>query len=130
MIDYKKNLLFILVFISGFILFTVYSYTAEKMIYNETCTANWVIFNDQGRANLTIDFMYNKKNKTGTDVLRWIFLINLPAIYSVYFLDDRHRELDSQRINRMYRRASVGCNTSRDIRRQRKSGSLRLYILN
>ncbi|HGY8407584.1 TPA: hypothetical protein ACNTEZ_005426, partial [Escherichia coli] len=26
MIDYKKNLLFILVFISGFILFTVYSY--------------------------------------------------------------------------------------------------------
>ncbi|HGT6146914.1 TPA: hypothetical protein ACM3WK_004474, partial [Shigella sonnei] len=27
MIDYKKNLLFILVFISGFILFTVYSYT-------------------------------------------------------------------------------------------------------
>ncbi|HHA5164110.1 TPA: hypothetical protein ACOM04_004684, partial [Escherichia coli] len=26
-----------LVFISGFILFTVYSYTAEKMIYNETC---------------------------------------------------------------------------------------------
>ena len=33
MIDYKKNLLFILVFISGFILFTVYSYTAEKMIY-------------------------------------------------------------------------------------------------
>ncbi|HFO8768995.1 TPA: hypothetical protein ACHKIN_005299, partial [Escherichia coli] len=25
MIDYKKNLLFILVFISGFILFTVYS---------------------------------------------------------------------------------------------------------
>lgn len=36
MIDYKKNLLFILVFISGFILFTVYSYTAEKMIYNET----------------------------------------------------------------------------------------------
>ncbi len=43
MIDYKKNLLFILVFISGFILFTVYSYTAEKMIYNETCTANWVI---------------------------------------------------------------------------------------
>ncbi|MEV9929569.1 protein YqeJ, partial [Escherichia coli] len=53
MIDYKKNLLFILVFISGFILFTVYSYTAEKMIYNETCTANWVIFNDQGRANLT-----------------------------------------------------------------------------
>lgn len=61
MIDYKKNLLFILVFISGFILFTVYSYTAEKMIYNETRTANWVIFNDQGRANLTIDFMYNKK---------------------------------------------------------------------
>lgn len=48
MIDYKKNLLFILVFISGFILFTVYSYTAEKMIYNETCTANWVIFNDRG----------------------------------------------------------------------------------
>ena len=39
MIDYKKNLLFILVFISGFILFIVYSYTAEKMIYNETCTA-------------------------------------------------------------------------------------------
>ncbi|HFS3112812.1 TPA: hypothetical protein ACHYLM_001825, partial [Escherichia coli] len=31
MIDYKKNLLFILVFISGFILFTVYSHTAEKM---------------------------------------------------------------------------------------------------
>ncbi|EDU64627.1 conserved hypothetical protein [Escherichia coli 53638] len=30
-IDYKKNLLFILVFISGFILFTVYSYTAEKI---------------------------------------------------------------------------------------------------
>ncbi|HGX2040964.1 hypothetical protein NLO11_11025, partial [Escherichia coli] len=27
MIDYKKNLLFILVFISGFILFIVYSYT-------------------------------------------------------------------------------------------------------
>ncbi|MGU4637220.1 hypothetical protein MAY63_24835, partial [Escherichia coli] len=53
MIDYKKNLLFILVFISGFILFIVYSYTAEKMIYNETCTANWVIFNDKGRANLT-----------------------------------------------------------------------------
>ncbi|HFO4404116.1 TPA: hypothetical protein ACHJWM_005315, partial [Escherichia coli] len=25
MVDYKKNLLFILVFISGFILFTVYS---------------------------------------------------------------------------------------------------------
>ncbi|STG55972.1 Uncharacterised protein [Escherichia coli] len=69
MIDYKKNLLFILVFISGFILFTVYSYTAEKMIYNETCTANWVIFNDQGRANLTIDFMYNQKNKTGTVAL-------------------------------------------------------------
>ncbi|HAN3627269.1 TPA: hypothetical protein IE944_004988, partial [Escherichia coli] len=69
MIDYKKNLLFILVFISGFILFTVYSYTAEKMIYNETCTANWVIFNDQGRANLTIDFMFNKKNKTGTVAL-------------------------------------------------------------
>lgn len=69
MVDYKKNLLFILVFISGFILFTVYSYTAEKMIYNETCTANWVIFNDQGRANLTIDFMYNKKNKTGTVAL-------------------------------------------------------------
>lgn len=64
------------------------------------------------------------------DVLCWIFLINLPAIHSVYFLDDRHRELDSQRINRMYRRAAVGCNTSRDIRRQRKSGSLRLYILN
>ena len=41
----------------------------------------------------------------------WIFLINLLAIYSVYFLDDRHRKLDSQRINRMYRRASVGCNT-------------------
>ncbi len=40
-IDYKKNLLFILVFISGFILFTVYSYTAEKMIYNETCTEIW-----------------------------------------------------------------------------------------
>ena len=39
------------------------------MIYNETCTANWVIFNDQGRANLTIDFMYNKKNKTGTVAL-------------------------------------------------------------
>ncbi len=69
MIDYKKNLLFILVFISGFILFTVYSYTAEKMIYNETCTANWVIFNDRGRANLTIDFMYNQKNKTGTVAL-------------------------------------------------------------
>ncbi|MEY7212744.1 hypothetical protein AB9B95_25005, partial [Escherichia coli] len=69
MIDYKKNLLFILVFISGFILFIVYSYTAEKMIYNETCTANWVIFNDKGRANLTIDFMYNKKNKTGTVAL-------------------------------------------------------------
>lgn len=39
------------------------------MIYNETCTANWVIFNDKGRANLTIDFMYNKKNKTGTVAL-------------------------------------------------------------
>ncbi|MCV4696588.1 hypothetical protein OFB92_26030, partial [Escherichia coli] len=48
MIDYKKNLLFILVFISGFILCTVYCYTAEKMIYNESCSANWVIFNDQG----------------------------------------------------------------------------------
>ena len=57
MIDYKKNLLFIFVFISGFILFIVYSYTAEKMIYNETCTANWVIF------------MYNQKNKTGTVAL-------------------------------------------------------------
>ncbi len=41
----------------------------RKMIYNETCTANWVIFNDQGRANLTIDFMFNKKNKTGTVAL-------------------------------------------------------------
>ena len=39
------------------------------MIYNETCTANWVIFNDKGRANLTIDFMYNQKNKTGTVAL-------------------------------------------------------------
>ncbi|QHG43930.1 hypothetical protein FOV74_11190 [Escherichia coli] len=67
----KKNLLFILVFISGFILFTVYSYTAEKMIYNETCTANWVIFNDQGRANLTIDFMYNKKNKNRNCCVEW-----------------------------------------------------------
>ncbi|MDM8701769.1 hypothetical protein VXO91_18640, partial [Escherichia coli] len=56
MIDYKKNLLFILVFISGFILFTVYSYTAEKMIYNETCTANWVIFNDGNDSNLLIVF--------------------------------------------------------------------------
>lgn len=62
MIDYKKTY-YLFSFISGFILFTVYSYTAEKMIYNETCTANWVIFNDQGRANLTIDFMYNKKIK-------------------------------------------------------------------
>ncbi|MCB7547616.1 hypothetical protein LIY48_25720, partial [Escherichia coli] len=42
MIDYKKNLLFILVFISGFILFIVYSYKEKKMIYNETCIANWV----------------------------------------------------------------------------------------
>ncbi len=69
MIDYKKNLLFILVFISGFILFTVYSYTAEKMIYNETCTANWVIFNDQGRANLSSTLCITKKNKTGTVAL-------------------------------------------------------------
>ncbi len=57
------------------------------------------------------------------------FLINLPAIHSVYFLDDRHRELDSQRINRCTA-GPLGSNTSRDIRRQRKSGSLRLYMLN
>ncbi len=63
MIDYKKNLLFILVFISGFILFTVYSYTAEKMIYNETRTANWVIFNDQGRAILPSTLCITKKIK-------------------------------------------------------------------
>ncbi|MDF6173423.1 hypothetical protein NLO51_09855, partial [Escherichia coli] len=53
MIDYKKNLLFILVFISWFILFFVYSYTAEKIIFNETCSSNWVIFIDKVRANLT-----------------------------------------------------------------------------
>lgn len=46
MIDYKKNLLFILVFISGFIFFIVYFYIVEKMIYNEICIVNWVIFND------------------------------------------------------------------------------------
>ncbi|STF88457.1 Uncharacterised protein [Escherichia coli] len=63
MIDYKKNLLFILVFISGFILFTVYSYTAEKMIYNETCTANWVIFNDQGEQILLSTLCITKKIK-------------------------------------------------------------------
>lgn len=63
MIDYKKNLLFILVFISGFILFTVYSYTAEKMIYNETCTANWVIFNDQDEQILPSTLCITKKIK-------------------------------------------------------------------
>lgn len=61
MIDYNKNLLFILVFISGFILFTVYSYTAEKMIYNETCTANWVIFNDQDEQILPSTLCLTKK---------------------------------------------------------------------
>ncbi|EFO4039862.1 hypothetical protein DK791_23305 [Escherichia coli] len=63
MIDYKKNLLFILVFISGFILFIVYSYTAEKMIYNETCTANWVIFNDKGEQILPSTLCITKKIK-------------------------------------------------------------------
>lgn len=72
-IDYKKNLLFILVFISGFIFFIVYFYIVEKMIYNEICIVNWVIFNDQGWVNFIIDFMYNKKNKIGIVVLSGIW---------------------------------------------------------
>uniref|UniRef100_UPI003D6EDDBA hypothetical protein n=1 Tax=Escherichia coli TaxID=562 RepID=UPI003D6EDDBA len=63
-------------------------------------------------------------------VLCGFFLINLPTIYTIHFLDDRHWELDSKRINRMHCRASVGSNTSRNIRGQRKSSSLRIYILN
>lgn len=55
--------------------------------------------------------------------------IYLPFIPFIFWMTGIGK-LDSQRINRMYRRAAVGCNTSRDIRRQRKSGSLRLYILN
>ncbi|MEY7261601.1 hypothetical protein AB9C70_10870 [Escherichia coli] len=61
MIDYKKNLLFILVFISGFILFIVYSYTAEKMIYNETCTANWVILNAEKVLTQTTSWVLNSR---------------------------------------------------------------------
>ncbi len=62
MIDYKK-LLFILVFIQWVYSLHCLLLYCRKMIYNETCTANWVIFNDKGRANLTIDFMYTKKIK-------------------------------------------------------------------
>ncbi|MED9347895.1 hypothetical protein RCN09_02265, partial [Escherichia marmotae] len=65
----KKVLLIVLCFISGFILFIAYHYSKEQIAYNEKCTANWVIFNDQGQANLTLDFMYNKNQKTGTVAL-------------------------------------------------------------
>ncbi|MED0020656.1 hypothetical protein RCU41_13390, partial [Escherichia marmotae] len=65
----KKVLLIVLCFISGFILFIAYHYSKEQISYNEKCTANWVIFNDQGQANLTLDFMYNKNQKTGTVAL-------------------------------------------------------------
>ncbi|QCT86486.1 hypothetical protein [Escherichia sp. E4742] len=69
MIRYKKMLFIILCFLSGFIFFIAYHYSKEQIVYNEKCTANWIIFNDQGRANLTIDFMYNKNKKTGTVAL-------------------------------------------------------------
>lgn len=65
----KKFLLIVLCFISGFILFIAYHYSKEQIAYNEKRTANWVIFNDQGQANLTLDFMYNKNQKTGTVAL-------------------------------------------------------------
>lgn len=65
----KKVLLIVLCFISGFILSIAYHYSKEQISYNEKCTANWVIFNDQGQANLTLDFMYNKNQKTGTVAL-------------------------------------------------------------
>ncbi|WP_264470281.1 hypothetical protein, partial [Escherichia coli] len=41
----------------------------DESVRKELQSANWVIFNDKGRANLTIDFMYNQKNKTGTVAL-------------------------------------------------------------
>ncbi len=62
MIDYKKLIIYFSFYQWVYSLHCLFLH-CRKMIYNETCTANWVIFNDQGRANLTIDFMYNKKIK-------------------------------------------------------------------
>ncbi|VCV84557.1 hypothetical protein BANRA_02470 [Escherichia coli] len=62
MIDYKKLIIYFS-FISGFILFTVYSYTAEKMIYNETCTANWVILMTEDEQILPSTLCITKKIK-------------------------------------------------------------------
>ncbi len=49
MIDYKKKLIIYFSFLSVGLFSSLSILTLQKkMIYNETCTANWVIFNDQG----------------------------------------------------------------------------------
>ncbi|MEM0802494.1 hypothetical protein J4V46_08150, partial [Escherichia coli] len=42
---------------------------AKKKLCNGTCTANWVIYNEKGRENLTIEIMNNQKNITETVAL-------------------------------------------------------------
>ncbi|END3796154.1 hypothetical protein OM226_08465 [Escherichia albertii] len=69
MLKFKKTLFFILSFISGFILLTIYYYAESIFRHTEECTADWIIFNGQEQANLTLDFMYSENNKTGTVAL-------------------------------------------------------------
>lgn len=69
MLKLKKILFFILSFISGFILLTIYYYAESIFRHTEECTADWIIFNGQEQANLTLDFMYSENNKTGTVAL-------------------------------------------------------------
>lgn len=80
---YKKSLILILCFISGFVFFITYNYSKEKIAYNEKCTANWVIFNDQGQANLTLDFMYNQNKKTGIVALSGTWKQNTKAYKAI-----------------------------------------------
>ncbi|HBI7534196.1 TPA: hypothetical protein K8137_004352, partial [Escherichia coli] len=83
MTRYKKSLILILCFISGFVFFITYNYSKEKIAYNEKCTANWVIFNDQGQANLTLDFMYNQNKKTGIVALSGTWKQNKKAYKAI-----------------------------------------------
>ena len=57
-----------------------------------------------------------------------VFVIHLPAVYPVYLLDDRHRQLDSQRTDWMCCCPPVGRHPSGNKSGPGKPGRLRLHL--
>ena len=81
----KKStaILCLVLFAVGALTSWLYHYHLEKKQNTEACSVSVVVYNEDARANLTLDFMYTMQKQTGVIALSGTYFKNEKAIASI-----------------------------------------------